>query len=157
MKKRENRGLLPYFYQLGIITLFLGGVLVLVMFSAVSYRSAAAGRRDHDHSRVVISYLSTVLSSNRGSEVYTYHDSEIGAEVLAICDMDSVNGTRIYVYEGQLITVYGLLDSPLIPEDGIVLGDNTVFEITGISDDLIAVTTDEGTVYAHLINYRGER
>lgn len=156
MRKRENRGLLALFYQIGIITLFLGGFLVLVVFGAVSYRSAEAGKQTDDHSRAVLSYLSTIMTTNRGNEVYTYTDAEAGVKVLVVSDSDGENGWRIYVHDGELISDYALLDSELYPEDGIALGPATVLEVTRIRDDLVAVTTDEGTVYANVSRFRGD-
>ena len=157
MKKNKDTNISNVLFTLGIATLFLGGFLLLVVFGATSYRNIVDSQDDNNHTRELMSFLSTTLSANKYNEIYTYSDAAVDSKVLVIVDDDGTHAVRIYNYDNNLVADYGSKDGQLWPQDANIIGNNSVFKIRQIHNELLEIETDLGKVYANVNRYRGEQ
>ncbi len=155
MKQRSQHQLSSSFYMLGILTLFLGGFLLLVVFGATSYRTITLSQSENNHVRELQSYLLTTIQSNKLNKMYLKEAEEADSEVLYIEDVDSNYGFRIYNYQGNLVEDYGEMNGKLYPEDANVLGKNSELSFELVNPELLKITTDLGSIYVKV--YRFEK
>lgn len=155
MKQRENRNFSSIFFTMGIVTLFFGGFLLLVVFGATSYRSVIATQQDNNHTRVLLSYLSNTMQAHKLSVITTYEDANAESTVLNIEDVDPLYAFRIYNYKGHLVEDYGENGGELFPEDANVLGENLTLEFESVNDRLIKITTSQGSTYVKVYHFEG--
>ena len=127
-----------------MISINLGSFLVLVIFSASGYRAGDANKADNNHKRQLLSFISTTITSNRTSEVYILQDDAADSDILLVADNQPQFGLRIYNYHNNLVADYGEISGSLNPQDAVVLGENSRFEIRKLSDNLLVFVTDQG-------------
>ena len=157
MKNRDKGTFADVFYMMGILTLFIGGFLLLTVFGATSYRNVVSLQKENNHERALNAYLSLTAQSNRYSFAGVYSDAAVDSEILEIEDGKSGFGFRIYNYNGNLVEDYGEIGSELWPADANILGENQLFKVEEVKDGLVAITTDEGVVYVQLFQYEGKK
>ena len=134
-------------YIIALTTFFLGCFLLLVLFGTRSYRQVALRQSANNQHRALLSYLQTVTRSSE-TEI-AVGEGEYGT-MLTVADGDTGFGTRIYIYEGELVEDYGKLSSALMPKGATHIAETKSFEIEEVRDDLLQITTDEGSVYIHI-------
>jgi len=155
MKQRSQHQLSSSLYTLGIVTLFLGGFLLLVVFGAASYRNITLSQSENNHVRELQSYLLTTIQSNKLNKMYLKEAEEADSKVLYIEDIDSTYGFRIYNYQGNLVEDYGEMNGKLYPKDANVLGENSTLNFELVNPELLKITTDLGSIYVKV--YRFEK
>ena len=143
------------FYTIGIAALFLAGFFLLVVFGAQSYRNTVAGQNDNMQSRALLSYLSTTVKAYDAAGAVSFsEDPEVG-QVLALADGSSGYALRIYHKDGILLEDYAAADAGLRPEEAQKLGETAHFEAEKLSDNLLKLGTDAGSVLLHLRSGEG--
>ena len=157
MKKKQGTGISNYIFTLGIVLLFLGSFLMLVVFGATSYKRIVERLSHNDHSRELLSYLSTTLTANRLNEIFVAEDDAAESPVLIVREKDPAYGLRIYDHKGNLVADYGKMDAGLDPDSAIILGENTTLKIEETDKGLIKIDTDAGSVLVQLLNFSGEK
>ncbi len=130
--------------------LFLA-VLLLVVFSAVSYRQSTDAQRENNDTRAVRSYVVTAVRDSVGAEVTPKEFS--GAPGLSIADPDEEFERRIYAWDGKLMEEYVEKDGKISPKTALVIGSAGTFEAEYIEDGLLRIRTEKGTSYVRV----GER
>ena len=142
-------------YTLGIAALFLAGFLMLVVFGANTYRDVASNQTRDNEARGLLSYLATALKSGDRAGNVTVKDSDYGAVLLLVGD-GSGYALHIYQYEGQLLEEYRYGLDPnaegttLDPKNANVLGETEIFLVERPSEDVLKLTTDEGSVLLYM-------
>ena len=157
MKKKQGTGISNHIFTLGIVLLFLGSFLMLVVFGAASYKGIVERQAHNDRTRELLSYLSTTLGANRQSDIFVEKDEKAESAVLTVRAEDPAYGLRIYDYRGNLVADYGKLENGLNPDNAIILGENTTLKIEEADDGLIKIDTDAGSVLVQLLNFSGEK
>lgn len=146
--KREHGSSLGY-YTIGIAALFLAGFLLLVIFGAQSYRSAAAGQNENMRSRALLSYIATCIRSNDAENAVSVVSTEEG-QLLSVTDTETGYALYIYLHDGDLVEEFVPAGRAPSPDDAEVIGQTDTFEITELTGGLLSVRTDEGRVLVRL-------
>ena len=157
MRRKQKSSISNAFYTLGIVTLFIGGFLLLVVFGATSYRNVVLSQESNNHTRELSAYLSLTIQTNKKGKIYTYQEKGIDSKVLVVQDGNSSYAFRIYNYGGNLVEDYGKMDGELYPEDANVLGENSKFVLREVKEGLLAIETDAGITYVAVEDYEGEK
>lgn len=123
-------------------------ILLLVVFSAVSYQKAVDIHDANNNTRAVLSYVITAVKANEaGTAEVTERD---GLPVLILTDAESGYEQQIYFKDGQVLESYGRAGAPLVPEDALVIGEAGSFEIGYLTENLLEIRTDAGNSYVHI-------
>ena len=152
--KRENRSPIGL-YTIGIAALFLAGFFLLVVFGAQSYRNTVAGQSGNMHSRALLSYLSTEVKANDTAGAVVVTEDDAVGQVLVLADGSSGYALRIYRKDGVLLEDYASSTAELRPEEAQTIGETERFEAEMLSDDVLKLTTDAGSVLLHLRSGEG--
>ena len=144
-RTREKNSVSMGLFTLGIATLFIGGLLMLVVFGAVTYRSVVGLQQGNDHTRALSAYLLTAVSE-RATDPIRVEQSADG-QVLVIAEPDTGYAVRIYCHDGMLVEDYARDGSALNPQSANPLGENAVFAVREAADGLLSITTDAGEVF----------
>lgn len=123
-------------------------ILLLVVFSAVSYQKAVDIHDDNNNTRAVLSYVITAVKANEAESVeITERD---GMPVLILSDGETGFEQQIYFNDGKVLESYGRVGAPLVPEDALVIGEAKRFEIGYLTENLLEIKTDIGNSYVHI-------
>lgn len=136
-------------YAICAAGIFLVGFFLLVVFGTRTYRDIAAGQLRNNHTRTLLSYLSTCAKANDTAGAVSVRQSESGS-VLVIADGESGYALRIYRLEGHLAEDFGRMDSELDPAVAQVIGETEMFTVEELSDGIFSIVTDEGRVLFHM-------
>ena len=142
--ERKEKGVEDLLSTLTIAILFLV-IILLVVFSASSYRENTDAQQENDNSRAVLSYVVTAVKDNVTADIALKDFS--GARGLSISADDKEYERKIYVKDGKLLEEYGPKGRKISPENAIVIGKLSEFDIGYIEDDLLEIKTDKGTSY----------
>ena len=145
--KRSNGAFLGL-YTLGIAVLFLVGCLALVVFGAVTYRTAAEGQARNNEARALLSYLSNCVKGGDSAGSISVRDEGQGP-ILMIAD-GSGYALRIYQSDGLLLEEYSAAEAGIDPKNAAVLGQTTVFTVELPDESTMRITTDAGSVLLHV-------
>lgn len=145
-KKRIFSDLMPVII---VAVLFLV-ILILVVFSAVSYGTSVDIRDGNNNKRAVLSYITTAVRSNAGDPCeLTERD---GIEILVLDDGQTGFERQIYFHDGKIKESYLKKGSAPVPDDALTIGETSVFEMEFVKDDLLEIKTDIGTSYVHIMS-----
>ena len=144
--KQEGKGRTG-FAAIAVTVFFLGCFMSLILFGTMIYRSIADGHESSNRKRALLSYLLTVTRVNESAV-----DTAIGeyGPMLIVADGDSGYAARIYAADGYLVEDYGKPDGKLYPDAADQIAETDPFEIEELQDNLLEVTTSQGTVYLHI-------
>ncbi len=147
--KRSGRSPVIYF-TIGIVTLFLAGFFLLVSFGASTYRDIVDSQGRNNKTRALLGYLSTCARAN-DTEGSVSVKEEGGRTILVIADGSTGYAFRIYQEKGVLVEDYGRLESEILPDMAMVIGETALFQVEERGDGIYAVHTDAGEVllYSH--------
>ena len=123
-------------------------ILLLVVFSAVSYQRSVETQNSNDNVRAVLSYLVTAVNNDRSGEVTLR--SEDGMDLVVITSRTTGMEQRIFFSDGQIYEQYCAPDIPTDPADAVVLGTAERFEVTLAADRLLMVDTEMGLSFIHI-------
>ncbi len=139
-KKRKS---LLGVYTIAIAAFFLTGFLLLVVFGAMSYRSAVAVQESNNMNRQLLSYLVTSAGSGRDGTI-----TKSGSDILMIADGDTGYGLMIYARDGRLLEEYTkITDAPVPdPANASEIGETEIFTIEEEGERLYRITTDAGSM-----------
>ncbi|MBQ7599549.1 MAG: DUF4860 domain-containing protein [Clostridia bacterium] len=149
--KRSDRSPLGL-YTIAIAALFLAGFFVLVLFGALTYRNTVEIRSRNYGTRGLSSYISTSIKGNDTKDGVSVEDSEHG-QVLVLTQKGSGGAeyaVRIYRYGGSLVEDFAKAGAPLSPENAQIIGGCEIFTVKKISESLLEITTDAGSVTVNL-------
>lgn len=130
------------------ITVLFVVILLLVVFSAVSYQRSVEFQESSNHTRAVLSYVITAVKSGGASRAELTERG--GMQVLVIGDTLSGYEQQIYGTGGSVYESYGKTGSTPNPETALKIGDTEQFAMSWKEDDLLEIRTDEGMSYVHL-------
>ncbi len=137
-------------YMIGIAALFLAGSLLLVILGAHTYRNAAKGQEDNNHTRALLSYVQAAVRAGDSAGGIRIENDASKGQVLVIADGDRY-AQRIYLSDGKLVEDYNRLDAPLDPKNAIAIGDSRVFELELDQErGMLRVETEEGPAVLHI-------
>ncbi len=137
-------------YTIGIAALFLAGFFLLVVFGALSYRNTVNRQNGNMRSRALLSYLSTTVKAYDSLDAVSLPlDPEFG-QMLILQDGSSGYALRIYHRDGVLLEDYAAAESELRPEEAQRIGETERFEAASLSDGVLRLETDAGSVLLHL-------
>ena len=123
-------------------------ILLLVVFSAVSYQRSVEIHDTNNNTRAVLSYVITAVKASESSEIEITEKD--GTQVLALQDADTGFEQQIYFMDGKVLESYGRADAPLSPDDALVIGEAEQFEMEYLTEDLLEIRTDLGNSYVHI-------
>ena len=146
--KRSDRSPLGY-YTVGIAALFLAGFLLLVIFGARIYRDIVDDRADNMRARSVLAYVHTCVRSGDAAGGVTVAQGPEGP-MLVIADGDTGYGLHIYLSEGRLLESFSAMGQTPDPADAEVICAQQTFDVTALSDGVLAVECDEGRALVSL-------
>ena len=143
-KKGNNSGI----YIIVLTAFFLGCFLLLVIFGTKTYRNIADRKDANNEQRAILSYLLTTTKMSE-TEISAGQDAAYG-KYLLVEDPGTGYGNRIYLFDGYLVEDYGKTDGKLYPDAATRIGRTELFEVNEISDGLLKINTDEGSVFIHI-------
>lgn len=123
-------------------------ILMLVVFSAVSYQRSVKISDANGNTRAVLSYIITAVKADEASRV-TIQDTD-GMQVLVIENESTGYGQQIFYRDGKVQENYGRLGEPVAVDDALVIGEADLFRLDLKADNLLQITTDLGSSYVHL-------
>jgi hypothetical protein len=122
-------------------------ILMLVVFSAVSYQRSVSVNDMNNNTRAVLSYVTTAVKSNEGSEIRL--ENEGGVSVLSIADEESGYVQRIFGKDGKVLETYMVTGEAPVEADAIEIGQSELFEME-LNEGLLTIRTDFGTSYVRV-------
>ncbi len=131
-----------------LIAVLFSVILLLIVFTAVTYRNTVAVQDENSNTRAVLSYVTTAVKDHFGSEVRI--EERNGTDVLVIADGSSSYEQQIWHEDGHLLETYGKRGSVPDAEDAVVIGETETFEMEWLDDGLLGIRTDAGTSYVHV-------
>ena len=141
--EKSSKGLSDILSTVTVAVLFLV-IILLVVFSAVSYQRVTENQQANNNSRAVLSYVASAVRDNAGGQNSLQEfDGEPG---LAILDPDTGYERKIYQHEGKLLEEYGSPGTPVSPEEALLIGETKTFAVT-VTGDVLKIETDQGTSY----------
>ena len=143
----EKRGIGDILSTLTIAVLFIV-ILLLVVFSAVSYQHATDVQNENNNEKALLSYVTSCVEGN-GLNKVEKKDFD-GMPGLAISTQDSKFERRIYMSDGKLMEEYAEKTGEVHPGDALVIGETKVFEVSEADGGLISIKTDAGVSYVRL-------
>ena len=143
---KSKKGIGDYISVILIAVLFLV-ILMLVVFSAVSYQRSVSLQDMNSNARAVRSYVTTAVKSNAGSEIRL--ENEGGVSVLLIVDEESGYEQRIFGKNGKVLETYTVTGEEPVEADAIEIGQSELFEMK-LNEGLLTIRTDFGTSYVYL-------
>ena len=144
MKQERKSGIGDIISTLIIAVLF-AVILLLVVFSASSYRNATSGQSENDNSRAVLSYITTAV---RGSAAGPFTPREFeGNSGLSIADGETGYEQRFYLHDGKIMQEYGKTGAATDPDHALVIGEAGELAVDFVGDGVLEIRTDLGTSY----------
>ena len=147
MRQRGSKGLSDLISTLTVAVLFIV-ILLLVVFSAVSYQGATDGQKANDDKRAVLSFVTTAVHNNGKGEVQPKDFA--GAPGLVIQDGDTGFEQRIYMKDGKLLQEYGRSGDMVDPEHALEIGRVKEFAVDYAAEGVLRIRTDLGTSYVSI-------
>ena len=123
-------------------------ILLLVVFTAVSYQRSVEIQDRNDNTRAVLSYVITAVKANKSGQVEIEERS--GIPVLVIKDALTGYEQLIFHAGGKVCESYGRTGIQPDPEDALEIGEADRFDLTWMQDDLLKISTDLGNSYVHI-------
>ena len=145
--KNRGRGIGEILSTITIFVLF-AVILILVMFSASSYRNGSRQQNDNDNSRAVLAYVITAVKTSNADVIEPAEFS--GMPGVRLKESDKDYEQRIYLSDGKLMVEYVSSKMPVNPGNASEIGTAGSFEASFVKDGLLEVKTDLGTTYINL-------
>ena len=120
-------------------------ILLLVVFSAASYRHATDVEAGNSSKRALLSYVASAIRDSRGKDI-KIEDKDDG-DAITITSPGSRFERRIYLQDGRLYEEYAEDDIAPDPENALVIGETEKFDVEQTEDGLVSIMTDAGTSY----------
>lgn len=139
---------------LALFTTVVLGLLVLCIIMASGYRNVVTQRDADNTTRAALSSLASSVKAADSVGALGSMDGPEG-DVLVLADQEGGYETRIYLYQGHLVSEYVASSARLSPSTAVELATTTTFSFEYVSDNLLAVSTDEGTRYICLHSGQG--
>lgn len=143
------------FYTIAVVGLFLAGFFLLVVFGAKSYSNTAAMQSEHMEMRALSAYIATSVKECDAEDAVQEMQGPEGP-ALVIADGDTGYAKRIFLSGGELMEDYALMEDEINLEEANPIAETKVFEIERPAENLLLVTTDEGTTRITLRSEGGE-
>lgn len=145
--EKNSRGLSDILSTATIAILFLV-IILMVVFSAVSYQHITETQQENNNSRAVLSYVVSAVKDNAGGQLSIEDFS--GDTGLAIRDGETGYERKIYHHEGRILEEYGSAGTPVVPEDALIIGETDTFELE-MTGNVLQIVTDQGTTYVSTV------
>ena len=123
-------------------------ILLLVVFSAVSYQGAVEHQDGSGNTRAVLSYVITAVKANETSQVSI--EEEDGMNVLEIADPETGYAQQIFFRDGSVYESYAKTGTVPDPEDALEIGTAERFDMSWYTEDLLEIQTDLGSSFVHV-------
>ena len=133
----ERKGTGDILSTLTIAVLFLV-ILLLVVFSASSYKQATDIQNGNNNRRALLSYVTSCVRENSGSDIEIKDFG--GAKGLAISADNDEFERRIYMKDGKLME----------EEEALVIAETDVFEVNEVKGGMLEIKTDAGSSYVRI-------
>ena len=130
-----------------IAVLFLV-ILLLVVFSAMSYQRSVEIQEDNNNTRALLSYVITAVKANEAGTVTI--EERGGIPMLVIADTVTGYEQQIYQSEGKVYESYARTGAEPDPSEALEIGESSRVELTWMKEDLLQIRTDKGNSYVHI-------
>ena len=145
----EKRGIGDILSTLTVAVLFIV-ILLLVVFSAASYKYSTDVHNENNNDRALLSYVASCVEGDDLNEVEV-RDFD-GLPGISISENGSKFERRIYLSGGKLMEEYAEKGIKVNPRDALEIGETSVFDVTSEPDGLISIKTDAGVSYVRVRN-----
>ena len=125
-------------------------ILMLVVFSAVSYQKAVEIQDGNNNARAILSYMITAVKANAANPVGT--EERDGMPALVIEETATGYEQLIFESDGKVYEAYGEAGMRPDPEDALLIGETEQFSMNWLEEDLLEIYTDAGNSYIHVQN-----
>ena len=122
-------------------------ILMLVVFSAVSYQRAVEIQEGNNNARAILSFVLSAAKANAANPVVTGERN--GMPVLVIQETSTGYEQILFQADGKVYESYEEAGKQPDPEDALLIGETELFEMNWLQDGLLEVRTDAGNVYVH--------
>ena len=133
--------------SLPLYAVLFASILILVIFSAVSYRRAVQSQRQNNELRALLSYVTTAVRTAAGGQVEL--EERGGRTLLIIPESGTGYEQQIYFADGRVLESYTPAGEAPDESEALAIGESSVFEMRWFADDLLEITSDAGTAYVH--------
>ena len=125
-------------------------VLILVVFSARSYRASVDLQHLNFETRAAVGYVLTAVKANRTDDIHLDGSGDKAMLVIS----DGVSGLEQHIYSrgGELIENYGPAGGSFEADGEEVIGHPGRFEMSMEGDSLLRISTDYGDSYVNIRN-----
>lgn len=143
----ERKGTGDILSTLTVAVLFLV-ILLLVVFSASSYKQATDIQNGNNNRRALLSYVTSCVRENSGSDIEIKDFG--GVKGLAISADNDDFERRIYMKDGKLMEEYTEAANEIDPEEALVIAETDVFEVNEVKGGILEIKTDAGSSYVRI-------
>lgn len=126
-------------------------ILLLVVFSAVSYRYSTVSAGRNSDERAALSYILNSVRDSGDSGIYIADRG--GIECLVIEDGEGFE-QRFYEHEGMLAEEYVISGSEPDPDNALLIGGCGNLQLSMDDNGLLMIKTDKGVSYANTGRHR---
>lgn len=147
MKKSGSRIIGDVIPMITMAILFVV-ILMLVVFSAVSYQRAVEIQDGNGNTRALLSYVITAVKANSANPVDT--EERDGMPMLVIQETGTGYEQLIFHTGGKVYETYGETGMKPDPDDALMIGETELFEMNWLEEDLLEIRTDAGNSYVRV-------
>ena len=148
--KRKRENIFGDLVSTLTVTVLFFVILMLVVFSAVSYQRSVEIQDANGNARAVLSYVITAVKANEASRVTL--EEQDGMQVLVIEDAAAGYGQQIFYKDGKVRENYGKSGMPVLTDDALEIGEAKQFSFVWKKENLLEIQSDAGTSYIHVRN-----
>ena len=123
-------------------------ILMLVVFSAISYQHAVEIQEGNNNARAILSYVITAVKANAANPVVT--EERGGMPVLVIQEPSTGYEQMIFLSDGKVYETYQEAGTQPDPEDALLIGETDLFGMNWLQEDLLEISTDAGNSYVRV-------
>ena len=144
--KKEEAGRSSYL-TVPLYAVLFAAILILVIFSAVSYRRSVQSQNYNNQMRALLSYVTTAVEAASGEQVELAERG--GRQALIIPAGGTGYEQQIYFADGRVLESFMPAGQAPNEADAVEVGESSVFEMRWFSENLLEITTDAGVTYVH--------
>lgn len=128
-----------------LLVVFFAAMLTALITGVFVYRHVSDVQQANVERREGLDLIANIVRANDAADAVAAGEGPEGRSLVIVEKLDSgIYETRLYLYEGKIVQEYSLQGASYTPERANTVTESDTFSFT-YSDDVLSITTDQGT------------
>ncbi len=128
-----------------LLVVFFAAMLTALITGVFVYRHVSDVQQANVERREGLDLIANIVRANDAADAVAAGEGPEGRSLVIVEKLDSgAYETRLYLYEGKIVQEYSLQGASYTPERANTVTESDTFSFT-YSDDVLSITTDQGT------------